>query len=98
MRYYKRKIQSNRYDQVSGFNAITRGEPIPDQHGIGRISWIETTRNNKISIGNDVLRCTDENFFHRKPFCCSSNGTDFSISDENYSSIEEVYCDVTKRF
>ena len=38
MRYYKRKIQSNSYDQVSGFNAVTRGEPIHDQHYIGRIA------------------------------------------------------------
>lgn len=96
MRYYKRKIQSNSYDQVTGFNAVTRGEPIPDQHDLGKISWIQTPRTDEIFIGEDALKCTDENFIHRKPFCCSSNGTIFNISDENYSSIEEVYSDVTR--
>lgn len=96
MRYYKRKIQSNSYDQVSGFNAVTRGEPIPDQHDLGRISWIQTPHDDEIFIGENALRCTNENFIHRKPFCCSSTGTIFNITDENYSSIEEVYSDVTR--
>ena len=94
MRYYKRRIQANSYDQVSGFNSVTRGEPIPDLNENGKTSWIETPKDNTIYIGDDALRCTNKNFIHRKPFCCSNAGAIFNISDNNnYSSIEEVYGD-----
>lgn len=97
MRYYKRRIQSNSYEQVSGFNSVTRGEPVPDLNENGKTSWIETPKDDTIYIGEDALRCTDTNFIHRKPFCCSGGGAIFNISDDNnYSSIEEVYGDAVR--